>query len=85
MGNQDTTVKTRAANIAQPTEMQLAQNRFAVAVKNSTADPNPETLKELEDAQQALYDLEDLYRDGSRLSLEHAWEQREKRGGHDDQ
>ena len=71
-----TTVKTRAANIAQPTEMQLAQNRFAVAVKNHTKNPSPENLKELEDAQKSLYDLEDLYRAGSRLKLEHAWEQK---------
>ena len=76
MTKQDTTIKTRAANVAQPTEMQLAQNRFAVAVKNHTENPNPETFKELEDAQQALYDLEDLYRQGSRLKLEHAWEKR---------
>jgi hypothetical protein len=74
----DTTIKTRAPNIAQPTEMQQAQNRFAVAVKNHTAAPNPETLKELQDAQQFLYSIEDLDRQGSRLKLEHAWAKREK-------
>ena len=74
----DTTTKSRSPLISQPTEMQQAQNRFAVAVKNHTENPNPKTEKELEDAQQALYALEDLYRDGSRLKLEHAWAKREK-------
>jgi len=74
----DTTIKTRSANLAQPTEIQQAQNRFAVAVKNHTTNPNPETLQELQDAQQSLYSLEDLYRDGSRLKLEHAWANRGK-------
>lgn len=74
--NGTTTIKTRTANIAQPTEIQLAQNRFAVAVKNHTENPNPETQQELESAQQDLYELEDLYRQGSRLALEHAWSKR---------
>jgi hypothetical protein len=70
MADQKTTIKTRTVGALN--EMQLAQNRFAVAIKNHTADPSPENLKELQDAQSALYQIEDLYRDGRKLRLAHA-------------
>ena len=75
MNETKTTIKVRAAGVSLPNEMQEAQNRFAVAVKNHLADPSKDNLKELEVAQQALYDLEDLYREGRRLLLVHAWSQ----------
>lgn len=73
MNTLNTTIRTRAASLSLPDEMQEAQNRFAVAVKNHLTDPSSDNLKELEDAQEALYAIEDLYREGRRLLLVHAW------------
>lgn len=73
MEGQNTTIQTRAVGLALPSEMQLAQNRFAVAIKNHTENPNEETSKELENAQAALYEVEDLYREGRKLLLAHTW------------
>jgi hypothetical protein len=78
MSEQDTTIQARAAGLSLPDEMQGAQNRFAVAVKNHLADPSPANLKELEDAQDALYAIEDLYREGRRLLLVHAWSHQQR-------
>jgi hypothetical protein len=67
--NQNTTIKTRAVHV--PNEMQQAQNRFAVAIKKHTENPNQQTQQELEAAQEALYKIEDLYREGRKLRLAH--------------
>jgi hypothetical protein len=73
-----TTVNTRSVLLSQPTEMQNAYNAFAVAVKNHTANPNPETLQARDDAQAEVYRVEDLYREGRKLRLAHAMDQRDK-------
>jgi hypothetical protein len=73
-----TTVSTRSVLLSQPTEMQNAYNAFAVAVKNHTANPNPKTLKALNAAQAEVYRVEDLYREGRKLRLAHALDQRDK-------
>jgi hypothetical protein len=74
-----TTVSTRSVLLSQPTEMQNAYNAFAVAVKNHTADPNPETFQALQTAQTEVYRVEDLYREGRKLKLAHAYDKRNTR------
>lgn len=73
-----TTTKARNPLISMPTEMQSAYNAFAVAVKNHTANPNPETLKAREEAEAEVYRVEDLYREGRKLKLAHAVDQRDR-------
>ena len=74
----DTTVHSRSPLISMPTEIQNAYNAFAVAVKNHTETPNKKTEKALEAAQAEVYRVEDLYREGRKLTLAHAIEQRNK-------
>lgn len=71
------TTQTRNALVSQPTEMQNAYNALAIAIKNHTTNPNPETQKAMEFAQAEVYRIEDLYREGRKLLLAYAWEQRE--------
>lgn len=73
-----TTIGTRSVLLSQPSEMQNAYNTFAVAVKNHTTNPNPETLQAMMDAQKEVYRIEDLYREGRKLRLAHALDQRGK-------
>ena len=76
-----TTIKSRSPLVEQPTEMQNAYNALAVAIKAHTSNPNDETLKAVTDAQTEVYRIEDLYRDGRKLRLAFALDQREKTRG----
>ena len=71
MTQQNTTIKSRSALAAVPTDLQNARNRLAIAIKNHTGTPNPETLQEVEEAQAEVFRLEDQYREGYRLLLAH--------------
>jgi hypothetical protein len=62
-----------------PTEMQNAYNTLAIAVKNHTTNPNPETLQAMEEAQSEVYRIEDLYREGRKLRLAHALDHQKAR------
>lgn len=64
-----TTVRTRAVTPAD--EVRAAQNRFAVAIKNYRLQPTDANQKELEAAQDALYQVQDLYHEGRKLKLVH--------------
>jgi hypothetical protein len=79
--NADTTIQTRSPLVSQPTEIQVAQNTFAIAVKNHIANPNLETLKAMTDAQEDLYRLQDLYREGRKLRLQFAQGQMHRQSG----
>ncbi len=68
----NTTIKTRSPLLSKPNEVQAAYNAFAVAVKNFTKQPTPENEKAMQDAQEKVYQVEDKYREGRKLRLEHA-------------
>jgi len=76
--NQKTTTKSRSPLVSQPTEMQNAYNALAIAVKNHTSNPNPQTLQAMEAARAEVYRIEDLYREGRKLRLGHVLDQRGK-------
>jgi len=73
-----TTTKSRSPLLSMPTEMQTAYNTLAVAIKDYTANPGPETQKKMEDARQEVYRIEDLYREGRKLRLAHALDERDR-------
>lgn len=76
------TTKTRSALVSVPTEMQNAYNTLAIAIKNHTANPNADTQRAMESARAEVYRIEDLYREGRKLLLAHAWEERERARRH---
>lgn len=78
MSNTTTTTKARSALVSQPTEVQAAQNTFALAVKAYIEQPNRATQEAMETAQQNLYRVQDLYREGRKLRLAHAIQLRDQ-------
>jgi hypothetical protein len=74
-------VKARSPLISQPDEVQAAQNAFAVAIKNHTQNPNPETLKARDEAEAKLYEIQDAYREGRKRRYLKALELREQARG----
>ena len=78
MSTTSTTIRSRSPLISMPTEMQNAYNALAIAVKNHTTNPNPETLQAMNEAQAKAYRIEDLYREGRKLRWAHALDHQKK-------
>jgi hypothetical protein len=65
-----TTIKTRNP-LSVPTDVDVAVNQLAIAIKNHVTEPSSETLAAVEAAQHAVFQVEDKYREGYMLLLEH--------------
>lgn len=65
--SEHTTKKSRTAYV--PTDLALARNQLAIAIKNATTNPTEDNLLEVESAQSAVQALEDRYRSARKTLL----------------
>lgn len=63
-----TTIKTRAAYV--PTDLAMARNSLAIAIRNAKFDPTEANLKLVETIQADVEALEDQYHEGAKALLD---------------
>ena len=71
MSEQNTTIKSRGPLSQVGTDLQIARNEFAVAMKNYFATQTREARDAMDAAREKVFQVEDQYREGYWKRLEY--------------